>query len=78
MSIRVRRLLNAFVLGTLAALVAFIIDDYENLSNAIKIGDWTSLRALAVSAIFGALVAGLRAAQMFIGPVPSPEPEENR
>jgi TRAP-type C4-dicarboxylate transport system permease small subunit len=77
MSQRVKRVLNAFLLGLLGSLLALAIENWANLSNAVAVGDWISLKNLALSVGFGALLAGLRAIQAYLAIVPSPEPEEN-
>jgi len=74
---RVKRVLNAFLLGTGAALLALAIDKWADVTNAVQVGDYASLKNLAISAGFGAVLAGLRAVQAYVGVVPSPEPDEN-
>ena len=72
-----KRVLNAFILGSLSAAILLILDDFENISNALRAGDWASLRVLGTSLLFGIVVAGLRTIQSMVRVVPSPEPEEN-
>jgi len=76
MSIKVKRALNAFALGFAATLGALLIADQNKISDAVTVGDWTSLRILVVPVIVGAIAGGIRRLQS--SPVlPSPEPEEN-
>ena len=78
MSQRVKRILNAFLLGTATAMLTLALLSWQDITNAVAVGDWISLKNLAVSLIFGAINGGLRAIQSAPGvPVPSPEPEEN-
>lgn len=78
MSQRVKRVLNAFVLGFATAMLTLALLSWQDITNAVQVGDWISLRNLAVAVIFGAINGGLRALQSAPGlPVPSPEPEEN-
>ena len=77
MSQRAKRVLNAFVLGLAASMLALAIENWANLSNAVAVGDWISLKNLALSVGFGAILAGLRAVQAYLAVMPSPEPEEN-
>lgn len=77
MSQRAKRVLNAFVLGFAASLLALAIENWADVSNAVSVGDWISLKNLALSLAFGAILAGLRAIQAYLAVVPSPEPEEN-
>ena len=77
MGIKLRRALNAFILGTLATGLALLIEDYENISASVRVGDWSSAQTLLLAVIGGAIGAGLRALQSST-PLPSPEPEENQ
>lgn len=78
MSQRAKRVLNAFVLGSLTALLSLAIEHWADLTNAVQVADWISLKNLALSVGAGAILAGLRAIQSAPAvPVPSPEPEEN-
>lgn len=77
MSQRAKRIANAFILGTLAALLGLAIENWADLSNAVAVGDWISLKNLALSVGLGAILAGFRAIQALLFIVPSPEPEEN-
>lgn len=72
----VKRVLNAFVLGTLTALLTLALLSWQDITNAVQASDWISLKNLAVSLLFGAINGGLRAIQAKT-PAPSPEPEEN-
>lgn len=76
MSQTVKRVLNAFVLGTLSALLVLALATWTDITNAVQVGDWDELKPLLVSLVFGAVNGGLRAIQAKT-PVPSPEPEEN-
>lgn len=77
MSQKTKRVVNAFVLGTVTALLALAIEHWADLTNAVTVGDWISLKNLALSVGFGAILAGLRALQAGVGVIPSPEPDEN-
>lgn len=72
-----KRVLNAFVSGTLAALLTLALLSWTDITNAVSVGDWDSLRPLLVALVMGAINGGLRALQASVTPVPSPEPEEN-
>lgn len=76
MSQTVKRVLNAFVLGTLTALLTLALLSWTDITNAVTANDWISLKNIGLSVIFGAINGGLRAIQAK-SPVPSPEPEEN-
>ncbi len=77
MSIKVKRALNAFALGFAASLGALLIADQNAISDAVVVGDWSSLRILVVPIIVGAIAGGIRALQSGVPALPSPEPEEN-
>jgi hypothetical protein len=78
MSQRVKRVLNAFGIGFLTALAGLALEHWLDLTNAVQVGDWISLKQLAISVGFGAIGAAIRAAQSTPAiPVPSPEPDEN-
>jgi len=70
-----KRILNAFGLGFVTALLTLALVSWTDITNAVTVGDWMSLRNIGIALLFGAINAGLRALQT--GPVPSPEPEEN-
>ena len=77
MSQRAKRVLNAFALGFATSLLGLALEHWLDLSNALAVGDWISLKNVAFAVAFGAINAGLRAIQASVAPVPSPEPEEN-
>jgi hypothetical protein len=78
MSQRVKRVFNAFGIGFLTALAGLALEHWLDLTNAVQVGDWISLKQLAISVGFGAIGAAIRAVQAAPAiPVPSPEPEEN-
>jgi TRAP-type C4-dicarboxylate transport system permease small subunit len=77
MSQRAKRILNAFLLGFAASLLALAIESWADVSNAVAVGDWISLKNVFMSVAFGAILAGFRAIQAYLAVVPSPEPEEN-
>jgi hypothetical protein len=77
MSQKLKRVLNAFVLGASGTFATFIALHYADLTNAVQVSDWASLKALGISFLAGAVVAGFRAVQAYFGAVPSPEAEEN-
>ena len=77
MSQRVKRVLNAFVLGFLSSMLLLAIENWQNINDAIAVADWISLKNVIVSLVGGAILAGLRAIQAYLAIVPSPEPEEN-
>jgi hypothetical protein len=72
----VKRVVNAFVLGTLSALLVLALASWTDITNAVQTSDWDQLKPLLVALVFGAVNGGLRAIQAKT-PVPSPEPEEN-
>lgn len=76
MSQTVKRVVNAFVLGTLSALLVLALASWTDITNAVQTSDWDQLKPLLVALVFGAVNGGLRAIQAKT-PVPSPEPEEN-
>jgi len=76
MSLKLKRALNAFIIGTLGFFALIGIEDWQNLTNAVRVGDWASLKVVGLSLLGGAFVAGLRALQSYVNPIPSPEPEE--
>lgn len=75
MSQTVKRVLNAFGLGFVTALLGLALLNWTDLTSAATVGDWISVRNVGLAVLFGAINGGLRALQ--VGPVPSPEPEEN-
>lgn len=77
MSLRVKRVLNAFLIGSLGFFLLLGLEDWQNLTDAVRVGDWASLKVAGLSLIGGAIVAGFRAAQAYAPAVPSPEPSEN-
>ncbi len=77
MSQSVKRVLNAFVLGTLTALLTQALLQWTDLTNAVTVNDWFSVKNIGLALLFGAVNGGLRAIQAGAPPVPSPEPEEN-
>lgn len=76
MSLKLRRALNAFILGTVASFGMLALEDWQNLTDAVRVGDWASLKVLGLSLIGGAIAGGIRALQSN-SPLPSPEPAEN-
>ncbi len=76
MSIKLRRAVNAFVIGFLAGLGGLLLANLDAVSDAVVVGDVTSLRILIVPMIVGAIGAGIRSLQSN-SPLPSPEPSEN-
>jgi hypothetical protein len=78
MSQTAKRVLNAFGIGFLTALLSLALEHWLDLTNAVQVGDWISLKQIGISVGFGAIAAGLRGLQSAPAiPVPSPEPEEN-
>ncbi len=77
MGIKVHRALNAFVLSFLAALLALLLDKWQEISDAVTVGDWATAKFLILPVIAGAIGAAIRALQSNISAVPSPEPAEN-
>jgi len=77
MSIKLRRALNAAVLGFLATGGALLIDKEAAIEDAVSVGDWTALRFLIIPLIGGAIAGAIRRLQSGVPVVPSPEPEEN-
>lgn len=75
MSQTVKRVLNAFVSGTLSAALTIALLSWTDLTAAVQAEDWVSLKGLGVALIMGAINGGLRALQAKT-PVPSPEPDE--
>lgn len=75
-NIYARRILHAFLRGFLAAMLGLALENWADLTNAVEVSDWVSMKNVGLSVLFGALAAGLRALQT-LGPIPSPEPEEN-
>jgi hypothetical protein len=76
MSQVVKRVLNAFIMGTLSALLVLALATWTDITNAVQANDWDSLKPLLVALVFGAVNGGLRALQAKT-PIPSPEPDEN-
>jgi len=74
---RLQRVLYSFGRGFFSALLVLVLEHYADLTNAIAVGDLTSLKVAAFAVLFGAVAAGLRALQAYLPSVPSPEPEEN-
>jgi hypothetical protein len=75
---RAKRILNAFALGTGTALLTLALVSWTDITNAVAVNDWISLKNLGVALLFGAINGGLRAIQASPAiPLPSPEPEEN-
>lgn len=77
MSQRVKRVVNAFLIGFAGSLLFLAVENWADLTNAVAVGDWISLKNLALAVLGGAILAGLRAVQAYVPVVPSPEPEEN-
>lgn len=78
MSQKAKRVLNAFATGTLSALLVLALASWQDITNAVQVADWVSLKNLGIALLFGAVNGGLRAIQSSPAvPVPSPEPEEN-
>jgi hypothetical protein len=77
MNIKLKRALNTFVLGFGASLAALLLADQNKISDAVTVGDWTSLRILVLPILVGAIASGVRALQSNT-PLPSPEPSENK
>lgn len=76
MSQTVKRVLNAFISGTLSAALTIALLSWTDLTSAVQAQDWVSLKGLGVALIMGAINGGLRAIQAKT-PVPSPETDEN-
>lgn len=72
-----KRILNAFVLGTLSTGLLLLIENWQTFIASVQVGDWASLSTLGISLLGGAILAGFRAIQAYITGVPSPEPDEN-
>ena len=77
MNLTVKRLLNAFVVGTLGTGLLLLIEDWQGIVDSVRVGDWTSLSTVGISIVGGAILAGLRGLQSIVPWIPSPEPEEN-
>jgi TRAP-type C4-dicarboxylate transport system permease small subunit len=78
MSQQAKRILNAFAIGALAALLLQAINAWADITNEVQTGDWISLKKTGVALAFGVVLAGFRAVQSYVGFVPSPEPDENK
>lgn len=77
MSIRTRRVVNAFVLGFLTIIGTFLIEHEADLTSAIKVGDWHALKVLGLALIGACITGAARALQGYVKAIPSPEPSEN-
>jgi hypothetical protein len=77
MSIKLRRAVNAFIIGFLSGAAALLLSKEAEIADAITVGDVTALRFLIVPLFVGAIGFGIRAVQSNVPIVPSPEPTEN-
>lgn len=77
MGLKTKRIINAFLIGFTGTLITLGIDHYQDFSKALLEGNWVWLRSLGASIAVGAVIAGLRAIQSYVGKVPSPEPDES-
>lgn len=77
MKLKLKRAANAFLLGFIGTGLALLLDNWQNINNAVVVGDWQQLKFLILPVIGGAIGAGIRALQSNIAQVPSPESSEN-
>jgi len=77
MSVRTRRVLHSFLRGFVAIMLLLITEHYADITKAVSVGDWASLKSIGLACLGGLFAAALRALQGYVPAIPSPEPSEN-